>query len=124
MSYKKLRGAYEEARINRFTAASDVEDGDVIVENGRVGVAHNDTASGEEGLALFGTDEKGIMMPKATGAIGRNAKLYWDEDGNPVGGAAGSGAITTVATGNILVGRAAEPAASGDAEAQVELTNQ
>lgn len=119
MSYAKLRGAYHEAAISRFTAASDVSTGDVITENGRVGmVTQADVANGEEGLAIFATDEKGLMLPKVGGtAVSRNATAYWD---------AASGEVTNTdnAGANAKIGRFVEDAAAADAEAQVELTNE
>lgn len=127
----QLRGYHEDAGIHRFTALANKKPGDVIVEQGRVGVVcggpslrNGNVLSGEEGLAIFATDSKGVLMPKATGAIARHQKLYWDEDGNPIDGVAGSGALTTTSTNNLYVGRAAEAAASGDAQVAAELTNQ
>lgn len=120
----QLKGAYSDATPSRFTAAADLSSGDVVVVQGRVGVVLDDVKSGDDGVAIFGTDPRGIDMPKATGAVAKHAKVYWDEDGNPVDGDAGSGAVTTTASGNLYLGRAAEPAASGDALAVVELTNE
>ena len=128
MSFKKLRGFYGDAAINRFTAGADVADGDVVVSNTRVGVVHDErgqgVASGDEGLAIFATDEKGIEMPKATGAISQNAKVYWNPTGDPIGGTAGTGAVTATASTNLYLGRAVEAAASGDATVIVHLTNE
>lgn len=125
MSYALLLGFYDDADVVKFTAAADVSDGDVVVVQGRVGVVtQEDVASGDEGLMIVGTDVRGIKMPKANGAINKHAKLYWDEDGNPLGGVAGSGAVTTTSTANLYIGRAAQPAASGDEMVAVELTNE
>lgn len=120
----QLQGDYSSATPSRFTAAADLSSGDVVVVESRVGVVLDDVASGDDGVGIFGTDPRGIQMPKATGAIAKHAKVYWDEDGNPVGGVAGSGAVTTTATGNLYLGRAAEAAVSGDALAVVGLTNE
>ncbi|MEM8599291.1 MAG: DUF2190 family protein [Bacteroidota bacterium] len=122
MSYAKLRGDFGLADTQHFTAAADVSDGDLVVDGDRAGVAFGDTASGDEGLFIIKTDGKDILMPKATGAINRNQKVYVDADGNPVSGVAGSGAVTATATDNIAVGYAVEAAASGDAEVLVHLT--
>lgn len=119
----QLKGFYDSADPIDFTAAADLSSGDVVVLEDRAGVVLNDVATGETGVAIVGTDVRGVEMPKATGAIAKGAKLYWDEDGNPVTGAAGSGAVTTTATANIYLGYAAEAAASGDELAVVELTN-
>lgn len=124
MSYTKIKGYMGAADIVPFTASANQTAGDVVVVQGRVGVVKDDVVSGAKGLMIVGTDELGILMPKATGAISRHAKLYWDEDGDPVGGTAGTGALTTTSTSNIYVGRAAAASLSGDAEAQVQLTNE
>lgn len=120
----QLKGFYQDATPKRFTAAADHASGDVVVNQARVGVVVDDVATGDDGVYIVGTDVHGVEMPKATGAIARDQKVYWDEDGNPVGGVAGSGAVTTTSTANLYLGRAAEAAASGDALAVVELTNE
>ena len=120
----QLKGDYSLSTPSRFTAAADLSSGDVVVVESRVGVVLDDVASGDDGVGIFGTDPLGVDMPKATGAIAKHARVYWDEDGDPVGGVAGSGAVTTTATANLYLGRAAEGAAAGDALAVVELTNE
>lgn len=96
MSYQKIKGAMASAKKGRFTASGAVSDGAVVVDGDRVGVAFNGTADTEEGLFVVETDEHGILMPKTTGAKTRNTKAYWDADGDPVGGTAGSGAAVEV----------------------------
>lgn len=120
----QLKGDYCLATPRPFTAAAAHSSGDVIVRQTRVGVVLDDVASGDDGVFIVGTDPNGIEMPKATGAIAADAKVYWDEDGNPVDGDAGSGAVTTTSTSNLYLGRAAQASASGDALAVVELTNE
>ena len=126
MSYRLLRGFIGAATLNRFTAAANVVDGAVIVHNTRVGVVHDASGKGvlaaAEGMAIFGTDGKGIVMPKSTGVCLRNARAYWEAAGNPIGGIAASGAVTATIGSNILIGRFAEAAVSGDATATVHLT--
>lgn len=123
--YDKLRGAYgsDACDINRFTATANVSGGAVIVENTRVGVVVDDTLSGAEGLAVFGTDSKGVVMPKSTGAIAKNAAVYWEVAGDPIGGTADSGAATATVGTNLRIGRAVEAAASGDATVIAHLQN-
>lgn len=94
MSVQKLQGFEGAAKKVRFTAGSAITDGDVVEDGDRVGVAYEDTASAAEGLIVVETDERGILMPKTTGAKTRNTKAYWDADGDPVGGVVGSGAVT------------------------------
>jgi len=60
-------------------------------------------------------------MPKATGAIAKGVIVYWDENGNPVSGDSGSGAITGTASGNLRAGQAAEAALSADETVDVLL---
>ncbi|MEM8558368.1 MAG: DUF2190 family protein [Bacteroidota bacterium] len=122
MSFLKLRGADTAAERVSFTAAADVVDGDVVVIGDRVGVAFGDTATGETGVAYVRTDEKGILMPNAAVASAQHASAYWDADGDPVGGTAGTGAVTNVPTDNTFIGYFAEATADTDEEAVVHLT--
>ena len=117
----QLKGFYQDATPVDFVAASDHESADVVVVEGRVGVVLDDVKAGETGVRIVGTDVRGIEMPKAAEAIAKDAKVYWDEDGNPAGGVAGSGAVTATEAGNLPLGRTAEPAAAGDALAVVHL---
>lgn len=119
----QLKGFYDSCTPQRFTAAADHSQGDVVVNEGRVGVVVDDVEAGHDGLNVVGTDVHGVEMPKAAETIAKPAKVYWDEDGDPVGGAAGSGAVTATEAGNLYLGRIAQPAAAGDAKAVVELTN-
>lgn len=120
----QLKGDYTLATPSDFTADADYASGDVVVVEARVGVVLDDVLDTETGVGIFGTDPNGVAMPKATGACTKHAKAYWDEDGDPVGGTAGSGAVTTTATDNLYIGRFAADAASGDATVAVELTNE
>jgi len=43
-------------------------------------------------------------LVKDASEITDGASLYWDADGNPYGGTAGSGCLTTTATDNTFVG--------------------
>lgn len=61
------------------------------------------------------------VLPKATGAIAQGASVFYDADGNPVGGTEGSGAITTTATDNTAAGYAFAPAAESDPTVRVKL---
>jgi predicted RecA/RadA family phage recombinase len=59
---------------------------------------------------------------KAEEAITAGDAIYWDVDGNPYGGTAGSGAATGTATGNNLMGVAIADAASTASTVRVKLT--
>jgi predicted RecA/RadA family phage recombinase len=60
-------------------------------------------------------------LPAATEAIGQGEDVYWDADGDPVGGTAGSGACTATSTDNTLIGKAMVAKASGGALVRVKL---
>lgn len=84
--------------------------GDVVVQNGLVGVVPTDLAADELGaVETFGV----WSFVKATGAVNVGNAVYWDEDGDPVNGTAGTGAITTTSAGNHFVGYATESVLSG-----------
>jgi len=100
------------------TPSSDVSAGDVVEVGTLPLVARHDIPADTLGaLAIEGVFD----VVKATGAITAGALVYWDNDGDPVGGTAGSGAATTTATANNLMGRAVAAAASGDATVRVKL---
>lgn len=85
--------------------------GDVIAAGSLVGMVATDLAANERGSIVVSGQ---VKMPKVTGAISRGAKVYWNAAGDPVGGTAGSGALTVDPTAGYLVGYAAEAAVSGD----------
>lgn len=120
MSFSLLRGWEGGASRVALATGTARTIGDVVVVEGRVHVVRDTVLSTEIPVAYYATDEKGITLPKATGAINAGAVVYWDEDGTPVGGST-TGAITTTATGNIRVGRVPIAGASGDASIAVEL---
>jgi predicted RecA/RadA family phage recombinase len=71
-------------------------------------------------------DEKGatatrgvFSVPKDNSDVAAGDALYWDDDGNPVGGDSGSGAFTKTAGGNIFAGYALE--AAGTSVRAVEM---
>ena len=66
-----------------YTPTSDVAAGQVVVQSARCGVASTPIAANEPGgLAVGGL----FNVVKATGAINVGAALFWDADGNPLGG--------------------------------------
>ena len=87
----------------------------VGVVQGLQGIANNDWGT----LAIDGH----VDIVKATGAINRGDAVYWNAIGNPVSGPAGTGALTTTASGNTLVGFCEIAALSGDAVARCVLTS-
>lgn len=94
-----------------YTPNSAVAAGQVVVQNGMVGVAIAAIKADELGaLEVFGA----FSIVKETGAISAGNALYWKSNGNPVNGDAGTGALTTTAAGNSFAGWAMADALSGD----------
>ncbi len=104
--------------IDWTVTGAAVVSGQTIVIGTIVGVAVTDGAVGE---TIAVTVEGVFLIPKATAAIGLGVAVYWDADGDPVGGTAGSGAATATDTANTLMGKAIEAAAGGTATVKVKL---
>lgn len=101
-----------------YTPSSAVAGGQVVVQNSLVGIANGAIAANTLGsLAIVGVFD----VVKATGAVNPGAAVYWDADGNPVGGVAGTGAATTTSGGNTFMGKAAIAAGADDATVRVRL---
>lgn len=104
--------------ILNHTLTAAASSGDVVVKGSIAGIAQIDGAIGDVvPIAVEGVYE----VPAATAAITDGAKVYWDADGDPVGGTAGSGAATATATDNTLIGYAIAAKASAGATVQVKL---
>ena len=86
-----------------YTPSSAKKAGDVVVLGKLVGIVVRDIAANELGaLCVVGHFEE---VPKDSSNItAAGTPLYWDADGNPVGGEVGTGAFTTTATGNTFAG--------------------
>lgn len=101
-----------------YTPGSAVTAGDVVLIGTRVCVATQDIAAS----ALGSLATEGIFkMPKVTGALSAGDAIYWDVDGNPVGGDAGTGAASGTASVGNLMGSATAAAAEADEYVYVEL---
>lgn len=101
-----------------YTPSSAVVSGQVVIQGSLVGVATAPIAAD----ALGAIETEGVFdVAKATGAITAGALTYWDADGDPIGGTAGSGAATATSTDNTLIGLATAAAASGVATVRVKL---
>jgi predicted RecA/RadA family phage recombinase len=90
-----------------YKPAAAVTAGDVVVQNGLIGVANEDIAANKMGqLQVTGV----IDCPAESGhaAIEVGADVYWDEDGTPQSGTAESGCATVTDTGYYL-GKAVPP---------------
>lgn len=89
------------------TPSSAVAAGDVVVLNDLVTVAPRAIAANKLGAVAV----EGVWsMPKASGAIGQGAIVYWD---------ATAGNVTTTATNNKRAGKAAKAAGANDTTVQV-----
>lgn len=91
-----------------------------VVEIGRNAfIADVDIPAGELGsLAIAGVFD----VPKASGAVTAGDDIYWDNDDSPNSGDASSGAATTTASGNKLLGKAVAAALTGDTYVRVALS--
>ena len=108
----------QDGRVIPFTAAADVVSGQVVVVGSLVGVSLADVANGATGqMAVEGVFD----IPAATAAINAGAAVYWDADGDPVGGTSGSGAATATDTANTLMGYALATKGSGGGTVRVKL---
>jgi predicted RecA/RadA family phage recombinase len=110
---------YQEGDAIDYTPVAAVTAGDVIVTGNTVGIATNDIAANVQGsLTISGV----FKVPKATGAIAKDAKVFWDADGSPNVGTASSGAATGTGMGNTRMGTAIAAAGSSDTYVNVLLT--
>ena len=101
-----------------YTPGSDVSAGDVVVQNNLVGIAKTPIAADALGaLAVEGVFD----VAKAAVEIEAGKPVYWDADGNPVTGDAGSGAATTTEDGNVQMGFSIAAAADTDETVRVKL---
>lgn len=103
----------------RYTPGSAVTAGDVVVVGTIPMIAKHDIAASANGVLAC----EGIFdVPKTTDTFSAGDAVYWDVDGDPVGGTAGSGAAdSSSGTGNLM--GLAEQAAATDAEyVKVKLT--
>jgi predicted RecA/RadA family phage recombinase len=90
-------------------APADTLSGAGLIVGDVFGVATHDALLGQPlTLRLVGV----INLPKATGAIGWLAKVYWD---------AANARVTTTASGNKLIGAAAAAAAADATRVNVRL---
>lgn len=93
------------------TPAAAVGAGDVVVQSNLVGIANRPIDANVGGSLEI----QGIFdVVKANGELAAGTAIYWDADGNPQGGTAGSGAATATATGNTFLGWAIAAAGATD----------
>ncbi|HOD84657.1 MAG TPA: DUF2190 family protein [Phycisphaerae bacterium] len=98
------------------TPSSAVAAGAVVVQGSMIGVAKTPIAANALGsLAVSGVFD--VVKANEQQALG--AALYWDADGNPYNGTAGTGCATTTAGGNTFIGFAQAAAGATDETVRV-----
>ncbi|MCL4196227.1 MAG: DUF2190 family protein [Phycisphaerales bacterium] len=99
-----------------YTPGSAVVAGQVVVQSTLPGFVRTPIAANAQGsLGVAGIYD----IVKVTGAINAGVAVYWDANGDPVGGTAGTGALTTTSTGNAYLGKTVRAAGDTDATARV-----
>lgn len=110
---------YAEGDAIDYTPGSAVTAGDVVLVGTIPMIASVDIAA--NALGSLNTD--GVWkVPKVTGALSAGDAIYWDVDGDPDGGTAGTGAASGTASVGHLMGYATIAAASGDDYVYVKLS--
>lgn len=95
--------------LNYTPSGADVASGDFVLIGAIGGIAKTDIADGKTGAVHV----SGVFsVVKASGAVTQGQKLYWNSTNSN---------LTTTASGNTIVGVAAEAAASGDANVKILL---
>jgi hypothetical protein len=108
--------------LDYYNAGASLVSGQVVVVGTIVGIVNGlrGIAAGEWGtLAVDGH----VDFVKVTGALSVGDSVYWDADGDPVDGTAGTGAATATATGNTLIGIVEVAALSADTTVRVVMTS-
>jgi len=101
-----MQGTFVSAGLSiDHTPDGAIDAGEVVVQGSLVTIAKVPIAATVLG-ALAASGVFDVVQAAVTFAIG--GPVYWDADGDPVGGTAGTGAATTVATANRFMGYALE----------------
>jgi predicted RecA/RadA family phage recombinase len=107
---------YKDGTVVDYTAAADIVAGAPIKAAGLAGIAVTDIANGAAGsVRVAGI----VKLRKKEEAIVAGLPIWWDANGNPYIGTAGTGAATSLggaamAAGDILMGAAVADAATTD----------
>ena len=109
---------YDGASID-YTPTSAVSAGTPVSQSGYVGIPKTDIAANALGaLAVVGVFD----IVKVTGALVVGDVIGWDNDGDPVGGVAGSGAATkTLTNADFVLGTVIAAAVEAGAVARTQL---
>jgi len=99
-----------------YTPSAAVAAGAVVVQGSMIGVAKTPIAANALGsLAVSGIFD--VVKANEQQALG--AALYWDADGDPYNGTAGTGCATTTSTNNTFIGFAQAAAGATDETVRV-----
>jgi len=110
---------YQNGKTIDHTPSSAVTAGAVVVDNLIVGVADRAIAADEKGaLTIEGVYK---VLKKDSMAVTSGQRVYWDADGDPETGTAGTGAATTTSGDGVYMGLAVADAASGATYVYVKL---
>ena len=114
---------YQNGKSIDYTPAVDVAAGTIVALKGLVGITKLDIPAGVKGsLCIEGV----FAVPKKNKAFAEGLPVWFDVDGDPQGGVAGSGAATQIggdaqAAGDVLLGNAVMAAAAADQFVYVAL---
>lgn len=111
----------EGGRIDH-TPGSAVAAGEVVVTNGLLAFATQDIPANVLGTLRTAGGPPLVRGVKVNGGISVGNAVYWDADGNPQGGTAGTGALTTTATANTFAGRCVKAAGATDETVDFEMS--
>jgi len=102
-----------------YTPGVAVEAGQVVVQDNLVGIANLDIAAAALGaLSIDGVFDV-VKAEEALATVG--AEIFWDADGDPYEGTAGTGCITATGSGNTFMGVVLVAAISASEKVRVLL---
>jgi predicted RecA/RadA family phage recombinase len=105
-----------------YTPGSATAAGDVVITNGMFQFATQPIAASVAGTLKAAGKGPSIRIVKVNGAISVGNAIYWDADGDPQGGTAGTGGATTTATANTFIGRCIVAAGATDETVDAEMS--
>jgi len=114
-----MQAIYRQAGVAiDYTPSSAVDAGEVVVQNNMVGIAK--AAITADALGALYTEG---IFDVVHDAVVKNAgaAAYWDADGNPVDGTAGTGCFTATSSGNTFAGWFVDAATDSAATAKIKL---
>lgn len=109
---------YSDGATIDYTPGSAVAAGEVVLIDSIPCIAPAAIEANVKGALAVGGIWK---VPQAAEIISAGDAVYWDADGNPVTGTAGTGAATETATGNNCIGKCVETTAATDTYVKVLL---